>query len=42
MYVAVAVGSIQGKSRLTAALGELRNITVAVGGILAGLKIFRE
>ena len=34
MYVAVAVGSIQGKSRFTVAEGELRNSTVAVGGML--------
>ena len=34
MYVAVAVGNIQGKNRLTVAEGELRNSTVAVGGML--------
>ena len=34
MYVAVAVGSIQGKSRFTVAEGKSRNSTVAVGGIL--------
>ena len=34
MYVAVAVGSIQGKSRFTVAEGESRNSTVAVGGML--------
>ena len=34
MYVAVAVGSIQGKSRSTVAERESRNSTVARGGIL--------
>ena len=34
MYVAVAVASIQGKSRFTVAEGESRNSTVAVGGML--------
>ena len=34
MLVAVALGRIQGKSRLTVAEGELRNSTVAVDGIL--------
>ena len=29
-----AVGSIQGKSRFTVAIGESRNSTVAVGGML--------
>ena len=33
MYVAVAVGSIHGKSRFTVA-GESRNSTVAVAGML--------
>ena len=39
MYVAVAVGSIQGKSIFTLAEGELRNSTVAEGGILVSDKI---
>ena len=34
LYVAVAVASIQGKSRFTVAEGESRNSTVAVGGML--------
>ena len=34
MYVAVAVGSIQGKSTLAVAEGESRNSTVAVGDML--------
>ena len=34
MYVTVAVGSIQGKSRFTVAEGKSRNFTVAVGGML--------
>ena len=34
MYIAVAVGSIQGKSRFTVAEGESRNSTVAVGRML--------
>ena len=34
MYVAVAVGSIQGKSRFKVAEGKSRNSTVAVGGML--------
>ena len=34
MYVAVAVGSIQGKSRFTVADSESRNSTVAVCGML--------
>ena len=34
IYVAVAVGSIQGKSRFAVAGGESRNSTVAVGGTL--------
>ena len=34
MYVAVAVGSTQGKSRFTVAERESRNSTVAVGGML--------
>ena len=33
-YVAVAVGSIQGKNRFTVAEGESRNSTVVVGGML--------
>ena len=36
MYVAVAVSSIQGKSRFTAAEGESRNSTVAEVGMLVG------
>ena len=38
MYVAVAVGSIQGKSRFTVAKSESRNSTVADGGILLSNK----
>ena len=34
MYVVVAVGNIQGKSRLIVAEGESRNSTVAEGGML--------
>ena len=34
MYVTVAVGSIQGKSRLTVAEGESRISTVAAGAML--------
>ena len=34
MYVAVAVGATQGKSRFTVAVGESRNFTVAVGEML--------
>ena len=34
MYVAVAVGSIQGKSGFIVAEGESRNFPVAVGGML--------
>ena len=34
MYVAVAVDSIQGKSRFIVAEGESRNSTVAVDGML--------
>ena len=34
MHVAMAVGSIQGKSRFAVPEGESRNSTVAVGGIL--------
>ena len=34
MYVAVAVGNIQGKSRFTVAEDESRISTVAVGGML--------
>ena len=34
MYVAVAVGTIQEKSRFTVAEGELRNSTVAIGRVL--------
>ena len=35
MYVAVVVGSIQGNSRFTVVvIGESRNSTVAVGGML--------
>ena len=37
MYVAVAVGNIQGKSRFTVA-GESRNSTVAEGGMLVSYK----
>ena len=48
MYVAVAVGSIQVRSRFTVAEGELRSSIVAeewcykVGRILDGLKILSE
>ena len=38
MYVAVAVGTIQGKSRSTVAEGEKRNSTVAEGGMLVSYK----
>ena len=38
MYVTVAVGSIQGKSRFTVAEGKSRNSTVAVGGMLVSNK----
>ena len=38
MYVAVAVGNMQGKSRFTVAEGESRNSTVAEGGLLASKK----
>ena len=38
MYVAVAVGNIQGKSRFTVAEGESRNSTVAEGGMLVSNK----
>ena len=34
MYGAVAVGTIQGKSRFTVAEGESRNSTVAESGML--------
>ena len=34
MYIAVAVGNIQAKSRFTVAEGESRNSTVAEGGIV--------
>ena len=34
MYVAVAVGNIQGESRFTVAEDESRNSTVAEGGML--------
>ena len=34
MYVAVAVGSIQEKSRFAVAEGESKNSTVAEGGML--------
>ena len=34
MYVAVALGSIQGKSRFTVAEGELKNSRVTEGGML--------
>ena len=34
MYIAVAVGNIQGKSRFTVAEGKSRYSTVAVGGML--------
>ena len=38
MYVAVAVGNIQGKSGFTVSEGELRNSTVAEGGMLVSNK----
>ena len=38
MYVAVAVGKIQGKSKFTVAEGELRNSTMAEGGTLVSNK----
>ena len=38
MYVAVAVGSIQGKSRFTVAEGEWSNSTMAEGGMLVSNK----
>ena len=38
MYVAVAVGSIPGKSRFTVVKGELRNSTVAERGMLVSSK----
>ena len=38
MYVAVAVGDIQGKSRFTVVEGESSNSTVAEGGILVSDK----
>ena len=38
MYVAVVVGSTQGKSRFTVAEGELKNFTVVKGGILVSDK----
>ena len=38
MYVAVIVGSIQGKRRFTVAKVELRNSTVAEGGMLVSNK----
>ena len=38
MYVAVAVGSLQGKSRFTVAEGESRNSIVAEGGMLVSNK----
>ena len=38
MYGAMAVGSIQGKSRSTVAEGEFRNSTLAKNGILASNK----
>ena len=34
MYVAMAVGSIQGKSRFTVTVTASMNFTVAVGGML--------
>ena len=34
MYIAVAVGNIQGKSRFTVAEGKSRSSTVAEGGML--------
>ena len=38
MYVAVAVGDIQGKSRFTVAEGESRHSTGAEGGMLVSNK----
>ena len=38
MYVGVAVGKIQGKSRFTVAEGQLRNSAVAEGGMLVSNK----
>ena len=38
MYVAMAVGSIQGKSRSTVVGGESRNFTVAEGEVLISNK----
>ena len=38
MYVAMAVGHIEEKSRFTVAEGESRNSTVAEGGMLASNK----
>ena len=38
MYVAVAVGKIQGKIKFTVAEGELRNSTMAEGGTLVSNK----
>ena len=38
MYVAVAVGNIQGKSRLTVAEGESTNSTVTEDGMLVSNK----
>ena len=38
MYVVVAVGKIQGKSRFTVAEGQLRNSAVAEGGMLVSNK----
>ena len=38
MYVVVAVGYIQGKSRFTVAEGESRNSTVTEGGMLVSSK----
>ena len=38
MYVAMAVGSIQGKSRLTMVEAESRNSTVVEGGMLVSHK----
>ena len=38
MYVAVAVGNIQGKSRITVAEGESTNTTVAEGRMLVSNK----
>ena len=38
MYVAVAVGTIRGKSRFAVAEGEMRNSTVAEGRMLVSNK----